>query len=292
MRYRRCLLLAALPLAACGSTSHPLRLTAPTERTELTEPPAGEGCMGPCRPALNLGVAPTEHATVHLTVPDVSEYQPCVSGHVPTVIRLYEAGLNRIDSEAACNAHRLRAWRVWFGGYAFLRPGSCTYEAARTVQLARQVGGLSGPIIADAEVRLPAGFVRCFLDAVRRDAPTSPAIEYTGCYSGLERIQPLWIPSYGAAPACGPWIAWQASDGSYCGESYVTDCSVDNGISSVRVHTYTPKPKPRPKPKPAPKCSRKCHLDRELAVLRRRHHCNRPMRRWRHACKVWSEQLR
>jgi hypothetical protein len=205
--------------------------------------------MGPCHPTLKLGVTPNAGA-LRQRIPDVSEYQPCVTGRVPTVIRLYEAGTDRQDAQAACNARRLRAGHLWFAGYSFLRPGSCTQEADRTVAIVRGIGGLNGPVVADAEVPLPAGFVRCFLGRVHHDAPSSPTGTYTSCGTVSEVVLPLWVANYGVQWPCtpfgDPFEAWQFSAGSYCGERFVTDCSLDFGITRLRPAHRKPPPKPRP----------------------------------------------
>jgi hypothetical protein len=223
--------------------------------------------MGPCRPTLKLGATPYRVAR-RARIPDVSEYQPCVTGHVPTVIRLYEAGTGLQDTEAACNARRLRAWRVWFAGYSFLRPGSCTGQADRTVAIARRIGGLNGPVIADAEVPLPRRFVRCFTRRVHHDAPSTPTATYTSCGTVSEVVLPLWVANYGVRWPCSPFgdpfIAWQYVAGSYCGERFVTDCSLDFGIT--RLH---PRPAPRP-PAEKQRLIRYWQLERRV-VLHRYH---------------------
>lgn len=241
--------ICAFALAGCGAASEPAnQLQITPGKSRPLEIPPGEGCMGACVPTLKLGLPPNS-AKGHARIADVSEWQPCVDRSAPTVIRLYESGTARQDSHAACNATPLRRWRQWFGGYSFLRPGSCTAEANATVAVVRRIGGLDGPVVADAEVALPNGFVSCFLAQIHRQLPSYPTVEYTGCYSGLERLQPLWVPSYGATPACGPWQAWQYSEGTYCGQGYVTDCSIDNGILKLR---------------PAQPCGARCQRDRLL----------------------------
>jgi hypothetical protein len=227
-------LCAALLIVGCGGTSKssPPRVTQPA-----TTPRVGEGCMGACRPTLHVGLVPsTPRGRPH--IPDVSEFQPPVTGHVPTVIRLYEAGDNQRDANAAINAYRLRSWHVWFGGYSFLRPGSCTAQADRTVQIIHRIGGLSGPVIADAEVPLPAGFVRCFTSRVHRLLPRYPVGTYTSCGTVSEVVLPLWVADYGVLTPCtpfgDPFEAWQYVNGAWCGERVVTDCSLDYGITSLK----------------------------------------------------------
>ncbi len=238
---RATVVVVALALAGCGGIRGPaerVQITPSKSKSlELSVTVAAPGCMGVCRPTFKLGLPPTS-AKGHARLPDVSEYQACVDRNVPVVIRLYESGLAREDRNAACNARRLHRWHQWFGGYTYLFPGSCTAEANATVSIVRSLGGLNGPIIADAEVALPNGFVRCFLAQIHRVLPSYPTATYTGCYSGLEIVGPWWVPDYGVSAPCTrgghPWIAWQYIDGTWCGESYVTDCSIDNGILKLR----------------------------------------------------------
>jgi hypothetical protein len=187
-----------------------------------------------------------------LVLPDVSEHQPSLLAPVPTIIRLYESGLNIEDSTARVDAAQLRADRVWFGGYAYLTDAeSCTYEAQRTVAIVNAIGGLNGPIIADAETPIPAGFVQCFLAGVAGAAPRYAHAEatYSTCrtWPGGKVPTPFWTADYGVSAPCTPehvpYIAWQfisGEEGGYCGEAFATDCSYDNGITKLR-----PGPTPR-----------------------------------------------
>jgi hypothetical protein len=220
-RTRTIATIASLAALAGGGTGAGLVLTEGS--------PAPKGCMGPCRPALHVGLPPRSGA-FHARVPDVSEWQPCVSATIPTVARI--AYGTREDSRWRCNAARLRGH--WLAGYTYLVPGSCSAQGAATASYVRSVGGIRGPIIADAEEPLPAGFVRCFLSTIHRDLPGQPTLTYTGCYSGLEIVGAWWVPDYGVAYPCTrgghPFVAWQYSDGTYCGEAFVTDCSFDFGV--------------------------------------------------------------
>jgi len=228
------LALVVFAVAGCGG-SRPSLSPRVSQPAHLTATPVG--CMGSCLPTLRVGLPPRAGAT-RPRLPDVSEWQPCVDHAVPAVFRL--AYGSRQDTRAACNGRYLAAHRVWRAGYTYLT-GSCTAEGRAAASIARAVGGVS-LIIGDGETTLPAHCLADFRTAAHK-ASGDPTATYTGCFSGLERVQPLWVPSYGATPACGPFLAWQYTDGSYCGESYVTDCSFDYGITSIR----TPKPKPTPR---------------------------------------------
>jgi hypothetical protein len=180
------------------------------------------------------------------TLPDVSEFDSSLLAPVPTVIRLYESGLNIEDSNARVDAAQLRSDRVWFGGYAYLTRGkSCAYEAARTVEIVNAIGGLNGPIIADVETRLPTGFVQCFLGDVTRDAPRYANAEatYSSCHAwpGGKVPIPFWTAAYRVSAPCTPqhvpYVAWQyisAEEGGRCGEPFPSDCSYDDGIRSLK----------------------------------------------------------
>ncbi len=229
-------LLALLAFAGCGSQSS----TAPRH---LTAKPVG--CMGPCSPTLKVGLPPKAEASKAEAqlprIPDVSEWQPCVNRAIPTVFRL--AYGSRQDTRAFCDGRYLAAHHVWRAGYVYLLPGSwtaCTAQANAGAQIVAAVGGVD-LVIADGEEKLGAGFQRCFLDRIHQ-LTHLPTADYTGCFSGLERIQPLWVPSYGAPPNCGPFKAWQYTDGTYCGEPYVTDCSFDYGITSIGRHPQPSRP--------------------------------------------------
>jgi len=263
-------------LSGCGSKAAPPK-SAPAH---LTATPIG--CMGPCVPTLKVGLPPKAGAT-RPRLPDTSEWQPCVNGAVPTVFRL--AYGSRQDTRAACNGRYLAAHRVWRAGYTYLT-GACAAEGRAAASIARAVGGVN-LIIADGETTLPAHCLADFRAAAGR-ASGDPTATYTGCYSGLPRESPLWVPSYGASPACGPFKAWQYSDGSFCGESYVTDCSFDYGITSIGA-----KPKPTPKPNHAQlkaELYRDYGLRTKLRTLLTVHRCRtghaKPARYWT-ACGVW-----
>jgi hypothetical protein len=180
------------------------------------------------------------------TFPDVSEHDSSRLAPEPTVIRLYESDLNIEDSNARVNAAQLRSDRVWFGGYAYLTDASsCTYEAARTVSIVNAIGGLNGPIIADAETRLPGGFVQCFLANIARDAPRYARAEatYSSCHAwpGGKVPTPFWTAEYQVGAPCTPegvpYAAWQyvsAEEGGRCGEAFPSDCSYNDGMTNLR----------------------------------------------------------
>jgi hypothetical protein len=199
--------------------------------------------MGSCTAKASFGARAA--ARGQPTLPDVSEFDSSLLAPVPTVIRLYESGLSIEDSNARVDAAQLRSDRVWFGGYAYLTRGkSCAYEAARTVQIVNAIGGLNGPIIADVETRLPAGFVQCFLAHVARNATRYANAEatYSSCHAwpGGKVPMPFWTAAYRVSAPCTPgdvpYVAWQyvsAEEGGRCGEPFPSDCSYDAGITSL-----------------------------------------------------------
>ncbi len=248
-------LLAALALVGCGGTT--TKTVTKTVPATTAPPSCTNGTMGCAVPPAKLGAAPpiTSHVTL---IPDVSEFQPCAL-HSEAIYRVYEAGTNREDTTARCHAAEIHRLHVWSGTYAFLRPGSCTGEATRTVEIVRSLGG-SNVVVADAEVPLPRGFVRCFLATVR--AHGDNAAEYTCPGCGDEQVGPVWIAAYPFRPV-GKWIAHQFADNFNC-RGVQGDCSVDEGILSIGKA----KPKPKPKPKPISKAAQRRHLIARRQALR------------------------
>ncbi|MDE2103134.1 MAG: hypothetical protein KGL39_38165 [Patescibacteria group bacterium] len=227
MKRRVILVSVALLLAGCGVPNGPTPKSTPKAALAAPEP---TGCMGACLPVLRPGLPPVASAS---RVPDVSEWQPCVDRPVPTVFRL--AYGTRQDAKAACNGARLKAWHQWRAGYVYLLPGNCTAQGTNAARIAQRVGGVD-LIVADGEEPLGPRCLHQFRAAAHASAHV-PTATYTGCYSGLPREWPLWIPSYGSRPSCSPWVAWQYIDGTYCGQSFVTDCSIDAGLTSLRPTT-------------------------------------------------------
>jgi hypothetical protein len=234
---------AAIGLIACGNTSeHAIfhLATSPTRASLACIPAPGAGVMGACTPRA-LRALP--RAPAGREIPDVSEYQGCAL-HSEAIFRVYEAGTNVQDARAACHARELRRLHAWSAAYAFVRTpgyhhaGSCTAQAQRTVAIVRSLGGVTGPVIQDAEVPLPRGFVACFNNAVRAAGQLTATYTSTGTASGGPFSQPLWLASYGARPGCIEGIcrrvAWQFSSEANCRGVY-GDCSIDEGITSI-VH--------------------------------------------------------
>ena len=217
--------------------------------------------------------------------PDLSSYQGCPAFQGPVIFKVYEGGYG-IDHSAYCNAARVHKLKVWAGVYAFLRPANCAGQGYATVQIVRQIGGVPGPIVADAEVPLPSGCVSAFLHEVRTtrggpvDIYTSP-----GTWPGGSLSAPLWVATYGSSPGCVvgvcSHVAWQFTDEGHCGAGILTDCSIDNGITKQTIA--------KPTPKPSPSAARIAYL----RVLAHRHDCYAAKVRKRvRACVVWGDQVK
>lgn len=277
------LAVAGAALAGCGGHS------------KACTPAPGHGTMGVCAPKAEKPVTalPPTAAGARL-IPDVSEFQGCEL-HSEVIFRVYEAGTEREDANAGCHAREAKRLHVWFSVYSFLRPGhgGCAGQANRTVQIVRHLGGVVGAIVADAEVPLPPGFVRCFLAQVQRDG--FEALEYTCPGCGDEQVGRIWIASYPTRPP-GRWVAHQFSDNFPC-RGIRGDCSVDEGILSIRTQ---PKPKPLT---PHQKTAKLHALEHLLGAFNRRtnphgHNCQHPpfkhaypSARFNHACASWAGEV-
>lgn len=225
--------------------------------------------------------------------PDVSSYQGCPSFYGPVIFKVYEGGYGE-DRSAQCNAARVHRLHSWAGVYAFLRPANCAGQGNATAQIVKQLGGVPGPVVADAEVSLPSGCVNAFLRAVRTtlggpvDVYTSP-----GTWPGGKLSAPLWVATYGPKPGCVggvcSHVAWQFSDSGRCGGLAGVDCSLNSGILG---QNRKPKPTPQPiPPKPQPRPPTKAALIAYLRSLARKHHCYRHGHKL-HACAVWGTQVK
>ena len=240
--------------------------------------PAQAGCSLPKTKQL------TAPPTAARLFPDISEYQGCPSFHGPVIFKVYEGGYGQ-DHSARCNANRVHALHLWAGVYAFLRPANCAGQGYATAQIVKQLGGIRGPVVADAEVPLPRGCVSAFLSQVRQHIG-GPGDIYTGTgtWPGGHPSAPLWLASYGAKPRCLEGVcsrvAWQYTDNGRCGGLSGTDCSIDSGILSQTRY----KPKPPPKPSPNPRIN-------YLRSLARRHGCYVKHVRHVHACAVWGHEV-
>ena len=213
-------------LAGCGGGARTTVVTAPAPSLSLAARCAS-GVMGCATLPAKPGTA-APRATFGALIPDVSEYQAC-GLHSEAIYRVYEAGTGREDSTARCHAEELRRLHAWAGTYAFLRPGSCTAQADRVAAIVRSLGG-ADVVVADAEVPLPRGFVRCWLARVHSHGDNVAEYTCPGC--GDEQVGPVWIAAYPFRPA-GRWIAHQFSDNFNC-RGVVGDCSVNEGILSIR----------------------------------------------------------
>jgi hypothetical protein len=199
---------------------------------------------------------------------------------------VYEANLDREDFKAACHAQELRRKHLRGIAYAFLRSNRpCVYEAERTVQIVNSLGGAE-LIVGDAETGIREGKVRCFLREVERRG--YPAREYTCPGCGDEQAGPVWIASYPTRPA-GRWIAHQFSSTFLC-RGVFGDCSVDEGILSIRRH-------PAPSPSRERAAKRRSlaghkHLRTVLHGNIERHHCRQHAtpRSYHTVCGRWLHE--
>lgn len=270
-------LIATCLLASCGST-HPTR-TPKGNAPACSVVPAQAGCSLP----KTKGVAPP---TAGHVFPDLSEYQGCPRFYGPVIFKVYEGGYGQ-DHSASCNIRRAHALGTWAGVYAFLRPQNCAGQGYATASIVRQLGGVPGPVVADAEVALPTNCVSQFLNSIRThlggptDIYTSP-----GTWPGGSLTAPLWVATYGSRPGCVAGqcshVAWQFTDNGNCGGLGGTDCSVSSGIlSQTRVD------------------GRKATLYADyrrrgqLRGFARARHCYTPRVQQRaRACKVWGAEVR
>jgi hypothetical protein len=252
-----------LCLSGCGS-KEPAKTTAPTVPTTTTsqsteavpvptrsepkgigtgncEPAVGTGTMGVCTPqteASKKGLTPPTAG--QSLIPDVSEYNGCAL-YSEAIVRVYEAGTERQDTRAACHLAEVHRKHVWAATYAFLRPGhgGCDRQAQRAVEITNRLGGVVGPVVSDAEVYLPPGFVSCFNDGVRRRG--YPAVTYTapGTWAGGAFNAQVWIAAYPYRPSCFsnacPYRAHQFADNYNC-RGVRGDCSINLGITAITRH--------------------------------------------------------
>jgi hypothetical protein len=276
----------ALGISGCGTQHH-------STSSRSCVPPVGAGVTGACaphHPSTGFSLPPRARL-----IPDVSEFQGCAL-HSEAIVRVYEAGTNRQDRNAACHFAELRRLHAWSAAYFFARPPgfahapSCTAQADTAVRIALSLG-VTGPIVDDAEVPLPRGFVRCVKAEIERRG--LPAVEYTCPGCGDERAGVVWIASYPTRPP-GTWVAHQFSDSFPC-RGVTGDCSIDEGITRItRAKPLTPKQK----------SARRRQLAKLLGAFDARrnpsgHNCqNPPFRhaypsaRFNKACAVWAREVR
>ena len=238
--------LLALALVGCGSTQtrtvtvHATpAATTPSVQEPACNPAPGKGTMGVCTPttsAPQIG-APRLTRGAQL-LPDVSEYQGCAL-YSEAIFRVYEGGTERQDARALCHARELQRRHAWYAVYSFLRPGhgGCVYQAVRTISIVRSIGGIVGPIIADAEVWLPPGFVTCFVHTLQAHGYVAVIYTGPGTWPGGAFAARVWVAAYPFRPPCFsnacPYLAHQFSDAFNC-RGVFGDCSVNEGILSVR----------------------------------------------------------
>lgn len=292
-------ILAALALVGCGGAGHP-QAAVKKKAVVKCVPPVGQGVAGVCAPH-QLAVPEPRFASQSRLIPDVSEFQGCAL-HSEAIVRVYEAGTDRKDTNAACHFRELRRKHVWSAAYFFARPPGfgrapgCKEQARRATAIAKSLG-VVGPIIDDAEVPLPRGFVRCVKSEIER--LHFPAVEYTCPGCGDEQVGRIWIASVPTRPR-GHWVAHQFSFAFNC-RGVFGDCSVNEGITSIRrAH-----PKPKPKPlTPKQKSTKLKTLNRLLGAYDKRknphgHNCQHPPfrhaypnARFNHACDEWAKEKR
>jgi len=251
--------LALLAVAGCGSTKTVTTSAPSTERqgterppepkgvgTRSCEPAIGTGTMGVCTPQTEASLKGITPPTAgRALIPDVSEYNGCAL-YSAAIVRVYEAGTGRQDSRAKCHLEEVHRKGVWAATYAFLRSGhgGCNFQARKAVEITSRLGGVKGPVVSDAEVYLPPGFVSCFNNEVRHLG--YPAVTYTaqGTWPGGPFNAPSWLAAYPGPPRCFsnacPHKAHQFSDRYNCA-GVKGDCSFDEGITSItRVQPLSP----------------------------------------------------
>lgn len=284
---------AALTSVGCGGGPSPSSSPSSQPTTQPCIPPLGAGTVGACTPKPKVSLAPKQ--TRGALIPDVSGYQGCPNwprGIPGVIFKVYEGNWHQ-DPSAGCNAHRLKQIGAWDAAYTFLRPGSCVGQADTTVAIVKGIGGVSGPLIADAEVPLPPGFVTCFVERLHHDTGNYAQIIYTapGTWPGGPLARALWVATYGSRPGCVAGVcgysAWQFTDKG-CAYGLCGDLSVDNGITRFRQQP--------PVDKSALKARQKT-LRRVLATYgcrRRRHahiHLGPRCARWFHEGDVVTAKL-
>lgn len=261
---------------------------APPERCD---PQLGKGTMGVCTPpgqGPKLGLPRLVESRL---LPDVSEFQGCAL-HSAVIFRVYEAGTERQDARARCHAQEAQRQHVWYAVYTFLRPahGGCVFQALRTIAIVRSLGGVVGPIIADAEVWLPPGFVSCFVHTLQAHGYVAVIYTAPGTWPGGVFVVRVWIAAFPFRPPCFlnacPYLAHQFSEAFNC-RGIFGDCSIDEGITSVRQR---------------PACDARCKADhrRDLEARIRTLHrslaiygCNRRVREHKptgRTCKRWKRE--
>jgi hypothetical protein len=235
--------LLTLVLGACGqSITHTLSVSMPPVKAVPCAPAPGAGVMGVCTPRPKFGVTPFKLSGT--LVPDVSEYQGCAL-YSEAIFRIYEAGTNRQDARAGCHAAELRRLHAWSAAYFFARPPgyfhapSCAGQVTRVVSILSSLGGLVGPVIIDAEVRLPVGFVTCLAHGLEHAHLAVVTYTAPGTWPGGKFVTRVWVAAYPNRPPCFsnacPYVAHQFADSFSC-RGVIGDCSIAEGILSIRQH--------------------------------------------------------
>lgn len=251
--------LAAL-LAACGGTrtvTTTKTVAAPSAPT--LKQPAPVGCP---KGKSFMGCSSTGTTKKFMLTPppagpkfvDVSNYQgdpnwPVAKGSIAGAVAKLGEGTNYIDSSAAYNVTHLKAEKIPFAVYWFVRPDGCQAEGDEIEKAARYVGGVP-LIVLDEEVPSISGYASCLNSYVKAVTGRNAAV-YRSSGNNFDSSSPglvCWVAAYGPSkpPACSGRAlkAWQYTDGRYGYPTYVPgvgtgDVSVDYGLLSL----VKPKPK-------------------------------------------------
>jgi hypothetical protein len=193
-----------------------------------------------------------------------------------------KAGEYQEDPTFAYNVGQLRALKLWWAPYWFVRNTGCSHEGAQIVSVVRSVGGLtSGPVVLDMEVPESYGYAGCLDQAVYaafgRHALiyTAPGTWAGGSNAGLA----LWQAEYGPTlhALWHPTLAWQFTDGQYGRVVYIPgigtgDVSYDYGITKLTAAPQLPKVAPRLRARwhRAELASQRVYAQRNCSVLAQR----------------------
>lgn len=233
----------ALALVLCAGA---LLLTSATAQARACNPPV---------PALRPSVCIPHRTSVPLRQPsgpqgvDVSAYQGAVHWSQARRAGLrfayvqYGDGTSYRDPLFRTNVAELRALRIPWGAYLFLRPGNGTTQG-RALGLAEraQLGEHALPPAIDAEVPGAYEEVCAAIRAVRAADGWGDVVVYTA--PGLWPVGfssctlSLWVADYGTLFPSLPWgwgsyVLWQYEEGRFIGVSGAVDRDLAHGILSL-----------------------------------------------------------